>query len=84
MKKIKEFQPFKLYTEEDYKRDEESRLSYEKHCAWIKEQNFKVGDFVIFEDNKCEIIHIFNFDQCILKHNNHKEEHLLIDCKKIN
>ena len=83
--KIKKLQPFfNNYTDEDYKRDKESRLSYERHCKWIKEQNFKVGDSVIYENEVCEILRIFNFDQCVLKHKNHKEEHLLSACEKIN
>ena len=80
--KIIGFEPFIPYTSEDFKKFEEERLNYEKYHKWIKEQNFKVGDFVIFEGEKCEILHIFGVDECILQHKNRKEEHLLRDCKK--
>jgi hypothetical protein len=84
MKKIKQFEPHIPYTEEDYKRFQQMEEDYKIHCDWIKNQNFQKGDFVIFEGEKCEILDIFDFDCCVLKHKNHTEEHLLKYCEKIN
>lgn len=66
-----------------YTEDAKEQKSYEKYCNKIKKQNFKVGDYVMFEGERCKILHMINFDECFLQHKKHQESHLLINCKKI-